>query len=493
MDMNNPTHTEVMCLEGIKESWAPPREEGYEVVEQALVASGKLPLDNKATSMKVEKGIRSYSTVAQNTKRESGKNQVRSFSSSTRPTVGVIGGGVAGLQVMRALTAKGFDVKVFEQEEDVGGVWRSNYYNFGVQVPKQLFEFPDFPFVKVEWGAYPTGAQVQEYIREYVDHFDLGGGIHTSTAVCKVEQNEDKTWTFEIQGDIDNNGEQARRETFDYCVVSTGLYSNSKKFIPELLNRDQFKGVVIHSSEFTDLSQVEGKNVVVVGGGKSAVDCAVEASNTGAKVTLLSRQPHWATPRKIANLIPFQYVFLSRLGQALVVGYRGTLPEADLTHMKFWNRLGWPLMAGAFKAVEALFGAQFGNLTGKTSPFLKKDVVDDFYGYAQVLDYSMKEAVKNGKVNWEMGTCESFGENSLKLRDGKEIDADVVIFATGFQKDYNIFSDDVKSKLDIQNDGLYLWRHTVPANVPNLGFVGSELAVISNISGYGVQAAWLGE
>jgi len=63
----------------------------------------------------------------------------------------------------------------------------------------------------------------------------------------------------------------------------------------------------MHSFNFRDPSQVSGKTVVVVGAGKSAIDAATECIKGGAKqVTLLRRQPHWPTPRKIANLVPFQ-------------------------------------------------------------------------------------------------------------------------------------------------------------------------------------------
>lgn len=90
----------------------------------------------------------------------------------------------------------------------------------------------------------------------------------------------------------------------------------------------------------------------------------------GAKVTLVSRKAHWPTPRKIADLIPFQYVFLSRLGQALVTGHRGALPGAP-AHMSWWHTLGWPVMAGAFTVVEMLFALQFRNMSGSTSPLFK--------------------------------------------------------------------------------------------------------------------------
>jgi dimethylaniline monooxygenase (N-oxide forming) len=323
------------------------------------------------------------------------------------PTVGVIGGGVSGLQVIRALQAKGFKVKAFERDSNIGGVWKENYHNFGVQVPKQLYEFLDFPF-NLPWGQYPTGPETQKYIEDYADHFKLRDSLVLGSKVQSVKRSGDK-WIFSItrQG-------RTTQEQFDYCVVSTGLYSKHNKNLPLAPDSGKFKGKIMHSSDFTNSQFAAGKKVVVIGGGKSAIDCALEASKVpGAKVTLLSRQPHWPTPRKIADLIPFQYVFLSRLGQALVTGHRGALPGHAGAHCSGWHKIGWPCMAGAFKAVEVLFAAQFRNMRGSKSPLFKADVVDDFYGYAQVLDYDFRDAVRAGKIEHRIGAASGFVADGL--------------------------------------------------------------------------------
>ena len=59
--------------------------------------------------------------------------------------VGIIGAGVAGLATAKALLAEGLDCTVFERAERLGGVWADGYSNFGVQVQKELYEFPDWP------------------------------------------------------------------------------------------------------------------------------------------------------------------------------------------------------------------------------------------------------------------------------------------------------------------------------------------------------------
>jgi len=485
MDIQNPEHEEVMRLEGIQKKWMPPRQEGYVVVSKALGSKRSFSSVSHAVGHVGIHGTSSRFGHFGHLRRLQCRHfgQVRNFSS--KPTVGVVGAGVAGLQAIRSLRAKGFDVKVFEQDAKVGGVWRENYVNFGVQVPKQLYEFPDFPF-NLPWGQYPTGTETQQYIEDYVQHFKLGDAIETETKVETVSATENG-WIFKTVKDG-----VSKEESFDYCVISTGLYSKSKLFIPQLPHQEKFKGKVLHSTEFQDVKMAEGKRVVVVGNGKSAVDCAVEASKApGAQVTLVSRTAHWPTPRKIADLIPFQYVFLSRLGQALVTGHRGALPGAPAP-MTWWHRISWPIMAGAFSVVELLFALQFRNLRGKTSPLFKCDVVSDFYGHAQVLDYSFRDLVSSDKISWFMGSPQSYHAEGLEV-EGQTMKADLIVFATGFQKDYSYFSEDLQTKLGIENDGLYLWRHTLSPQLPKLAFVGSELATISNISSYGLQSAWLGK
>jgi len=473
MDIQDPCQTTVMKLEGIKKQWMGPRVDPGGAVRTALNRRGLASAGRSNTF----------------------GSQVRAFSSSTASfggeRVAVLGAGVSGLQSVRALRAKGFDVTAYDPNPSVGGLWRQNYLSYGVQVPKQLYEFPDLEFSEVEVGQFPSGAEVQKYVERYVDHFNLGDSIALNTSVTKVTQNEDGSWSVKIKT---KDGKEEDNQ-FDKIVVATGLYSSKNPSLPGWASGEtaaDFNGEILHTSQVLQAEQIAGKKVVVVGNGKSAVDLAVASSNAGAdSVTLLSRNAHWATPRLIADLIPFQYVFLSRLGQNLVLGLTGPLPGCSPSHSSVWYSVGQYIMPPIFKVVELLFAAQFRNVTGPTSPFNKVGVVEDFYGYAQVLDYSLRDKVKSGEVDWKVGAIDSFESDGAVLADGENVSADLVICGTGFQKEYSVFDSATREKLNIESDGLWLFNHTVPTNVDNLAFVGSELAVISNISGYGLQAAWL--
>ena len=73
----------------------------------------------------------------------------------------IIGGGVAGLQTADKLKTLDLECTIFEQKPDVGGVWRSNYAEFGLQVPYHLYEFPGFRYKSEEnKEVFPRGPEV---------------------------------------------------------------------------------------------------------------------------------------------------------------------------------------------------------------------------------------------------------------------------------------------------------------------------------------------
>merc|ERR1719221_1794233 len=99
--------------------------------------------------------------------------------------------------------------------------------------------------------------------------------------------------------------------------------------------------------------------------------------------------------------------------------------------------------------------------------------------------------LKAGHVRGVLGSIDHFVEDGVVLSDGTQIQADVVIYGTGFGKSYAIFDKATQKKLAVQRDGLYLYRNIIPPAVPNLAFVGSEVSTFNNILTHGIQALWL--
>ena len=392
------------------------------------------------------------------------------------------GGGISGLQTIRALKARGLQVVAYEGSSQVGGIWKSNYSNFSVQVPRVLFEFLDFPMPQIGWEEYATGVQVQEYIEAYAKEFGLLDSIQFGTYVHKVRLQPDQSWTVEVKTDTTTSVEH-----FDYVIIASGLYSGTNQFIPNIAGKESFRGQLVHSCQFYDASVAKDKRVVVIGGGKSAVDIAVEAAlNKAAKVTLLPREIHWPSPRVLLGLIGTHKIMMSRLGLSLVCTQSGTFPTGTLVSTK--NRIFAILVKPLYKLYETLVAFQF-NLWGKLYP--KTDVMRDFYNIHFSVNNDLTIMRKKGLVDFREGEIVEFKKDgrTLALKDGSTLEADLVVSATGFKEDYTLF-EDPKKLLDIQEDGVYMYRFMLPRNVPNLAFIGHVNAV-SNIGTYGLQAEWL--
>jgi len=88
-------------------------------------------------------------------------------------------------------------------------------------------------------------------------------------------------------------------------------------------------------------------------------------------------------------------------------------------------------------------------------------------------------------------SIEHFTPRSVVLSTGEEIEVDQVIYGTGFKKSYTIFEEPVRQKLNVQDDGLYLYRNMIPTQVSDLAFVGSEVSTFNNILTHGLQVKWL--
>jgi dimethylaniline monooxygenase (N-oxide forming) len=396
--------------------------------------------------------------------------------------VAIVGAGVAGLQTARQLSSVGIECVIFEKSNNVGGVWRENYADFGLQVPRELYEFPGFPYPKgYTWSKFPPGPEVQKYIELYAKEFKINDMCKFETAVLALSALTGKRpgWSVKFQ----KKGESVKEEDFDFAVVATGMYG-WPPHIPYARGHQNFKGKILHSCTFTDRKMAAGKKVVVVGGGKSAVDNAVAAAKEGMSSTLVTRTPHWPVPRYLAHLVPFQYGTYSRFGHFM-------LP----THHEEGNCFWWlhsacaPVKKAWWKIVETMFKCQF-RLGNEHTP--KERIDHDVFTGGQILTYEFRDMLKSGKCKHVISSIDCFKENSVVLVDGTEIEADLVIYGTGFKKNYDLFDASfIQPLLDIQKDGLYLYRNIIPPKVPNLAFIGSEVSTFNNIMTQGLQALWL--
>jgi dimethylaniline monooxygenase (N-oxide forming) len=396
-------------------------------------------------------------------------------------SVCIIGGGVAGLQAAKSFRDRGIRVTVFEANSNVGGVWRENYADYALQVPGELYEFPAFSFKQAGKsfdGKFPTGPAVQEYINKFVDSEELHSSLRLNTKVVALTRNGKSGWLVKTASQPSNTTSE---EAFDYVVVCTGMYSTPH--LPKIEGQASFTGSILHSSEFTDSSLSAGRRTIVVGAGKSAMDIANASAKTSTRSTLLFRSAHWPVPRRLLNLVPFKWGTYSRFGHAFLPLHLQPSLVARLLHT-----IGAPAVWLFWRVVEHMIVLQY-RLRAEQMPTVA--IERDLFTGGLIITYELRNRIESNGVDAIRGEIARFTPSGVVLQDGKEIQADQVVFATGFTKDYSYLPPDEVAKLGVEDDGLYLYKHMLPPKVPGIAFVGSEVSTFANILTHALQAEWL--
>ena len=398
--------------------------------------------------------------------------------------IAIIGAGVAGLSTARQLIGEGFDCILFERNKVLGGVWSDGYLNFGAQVQRELYEFPDWPLPEGTPDFTP-GPIIQKYLQNYADHHGISSKIRFNTQVTSLAEADSSVagWTITSENESETN-----EEHFDLVVICIGLYSDIPN-IPVFSERDKFHGEVIHNSLLKSDQQLKGKRVAIIGYGKGATDAALEAAKVATQTHIIFRDPHWPIPQKLAGILPFKWGLLNRLCSTLIPVYQETTPIERAMHS-----IGKPLAWFYWRIVETLFyfqcrlGSRFGTRVSLVSKLPVE--IDSFGESTQCPKPEFFRLARTGHIDLHRTSVEKFTENGLQLDDGKALDLDTVILATGWKTDFSFVSPDVWARLDPGNDGFYLYRHIMNPKVPALFFIGRASTIVSILT-YSLQACWL--
>jgi dimethylaniline monooxygenase (N-oxide forming) len=385
--------------------------------------------------------------------------------SFSHKTVCIIGAGVAGLVSAKVLKRDGFEVTVFEKESAIGGVWAEprSYPELRSNNPRETYAFSDFDYPESA-DEFPTAGQIRDYLESYTGYFELEPHIHLETEVLSVSRREpasDRTHPgFRVKVRPVHESEGIESYNFDFVVICNGVFS--EPYVPEIKSRDQYDGIVLHSSQFTNKEIVSGKNVVVVGAGKSALDCATFASNNADTTTLVFRKPHWMIPRYFGETRVDDVLF-NRFSEKIFPAYH----KATKTEKAF-RFLASPLIWLWTKIVSKIVMRQ-SEMPEQMIPDVplisgieNNGIGTEFY---QVLNNNGRTTIKRARIT-------SFSDrDKLKLDTGEEIETDVVIFATGWSQDVSFIDADLRRT--IRRDGWFqLYRHILPPKEQRLGFVG---------------------
>jgi len=397
-----------------------------------------------------------------------------------RKKVAVIGGGVSGLAAAKAFAEKGHDVTAFERSHDLGGVWElsRSYPDVQTQSPKELYCFSDHPMPR-DYPEWPKGPQVHAYLHSYADKHDLHKLFRLNTNVRLMDREDGRDgWTLTLE----QNGE-TWTEHFDFVAVCTGQFSD--KNIISHPGQDEFEGLggqVIHSSEYTDSAMAEGRDVLVLGGSKSATDIAVNAAQNGAKsVTLIYRETVWRIPYFVGG-INFKRLLYMR-AQEMQFNTWGKSPaqRAIAAALK-------PMVWANFRGLETLLKAQ---LKLKKWDMVPDEPIEKTVSCSvPIVTPGLFESFESGAIKPIRGTIDRYEPGHAVLTTGDRIPCDLSILAVGWKLGVPYLAERFRDKL-VEEDGLYrVYRLSVNPDLPDMGFVGFNSSFCTVLSAEMI-ANWL--
>ena len=348
---------------------------------------------------------------------------------SQNPKIAIIGAGPSGITALKNLATNGFDVTCFEMSNQIGGNWvykdqtghSSVFKTTHIISSKKFSEYIDFPMPD-DYPDYPSGAELLAYFNSYVDHFELEKHIRFNTKVHKAIPIDNK-WKIFFEDSS---------EDFDYLIVANGHH-----WSPRIPNFDgNFSGELMHSHQFKNNEYFKDKSVLVVGGGNSACDIAVEVSRVAKKTSISMRRGYHFIPKFIMGMPSDAY-------------YAKTLWIPQKVRL-FLQKLALRIIQGKYE--------DYG---------LQKPDHDILQSHATV-NSELLYFIKHGKISPKMNIS-SFQENTVEFENGIKEDYDIVLFATGYKISFPFFSN---NHIDYENNDIDLYNFCFHPSFKNLMFVG---------------------
>lgn len=302
----------------------------------------------------------------------------------------VVGGGPAGLAAAAALKMAGVEASVLERAAEVGASWMAHYDRLHLHTVRWLSALPGLPIPRA-FGPWVARDDVVRYLKAYAQHHSLD--VRLGISVKRI------TPGFKIET---STGSLAA----DRVIVATGY--NLVPYVPPWPGFETFGGERLHAAQYKSGARFRGKHVLVVGGGNTGAEIAVDLAEQGAaRVELAFRTPPNILPRTTAG-IPTQAlgIFFRRFPARLVDAIGALVNRLALGDL---SRFGVPRSPrGAFTRAR-----------------------DD--GQIAILDVGLVEQLRRGAIH-VAGAVERFDEGDVVHAGGTRSRPDVVIAATGYRR-----------------------------------------------------------
>jgi monooxygenase len=337
----------------------------------------------------------------------------------------VVGAGLSGIGAGYHLQTSCPDktFAILEGRPNMGGTWDLFKYP-GIRSDSDMFTL-GFPFSPWENPkAIADGPAILQYIKDTAAKFGIDKKIRFHHKVTDASwSDEEQMWTLTIGAN-----EHVSHTTLkcSFLLMCSGYYDYENGYLPEFSGYNDFKGKIIHPQKWTADIDYENKKVIVIGSGATAITLVPEMAKKADKVIMLQRSPTY-----VINL-PSEDIIANF--------FRKTLPGKPAYALARWKNIfismffymasrKWPRTIRKIiqKQIRKVLGADY-DMKHFDPPYNPWD-----QRLCVVPDNDLFHAIKSGKAAIVTDSIERFTENGILLKSGKELEADMIVTATGLK------------------------------------------------------------
>lgn len=336
----------------------------------------------------------------------------------------IIGAGISGVGGAYHLTKQcpGTSFVVLEAYESFGGTWWMHRYP-GIRSDSDLYTF-GYRFKPWTGTPIATADEILRYMGEVIEENDLGKHIRYRHKITRARwSSKDNLWTLE--GTRTDTG-AAVRFTANFLWMCQGYYRHAEGYTPEWKGMDRFKGRIVHPQTWPDDLDLKNKNVICIGSGATTATVVPAIAGECKHVTVLQRSPTYFIPARNANELAdiLRQIEIKEEWIHEIVRKKILHDQAMLTSRSFNEPEA--VTKELLDGVRAFVGDREveKNFTPRYRPWRQR--------IAFVPDGDLFQGIKAGKASVVTDEIETFTEKGILLKSGKELAADVIITATGF-------------------------------------------------------------
>jgi monooxygenase len=388
----------------------------------------------------------------------------------------IVGAGLSGVGAGHHLQSNcpGKSYAILEGRDCIGGTWDLFRYP-GVRSDSDMFTLGYSFKPWTEPKAIAEGPRILNYVRETAIEEGIDKRIRFNHRVKRASwSTPDARWTVEVQRGPDGQGQaEIVRLTCNFLFMCSGYYNYENGYSPEFPGTADFAGRVVHPQRWTEDIDYANKRVVVIGSGATAVTLVPELAKQAAHVTMLQRSPTYVVSR------PAQDPLANKL--------RARLPAKLAYHIIRWRNVMWGMYFFQLSrrqparvkqlilgGVRLALGPDYDIATHFTPRYNPWD-----QRLCLVPDGDLFGAIKQGRASVVTKEIDTFTENGIRLKDGSELEADIIVTATGLNLQ-------VLGGLEVSVDG----RTVDFARALNYkGMMYSDLPNLASAFGY-TNASW---